>query len=102
VQSTPGIGPTLTVCLPQLPHRAVRPEQQIRPEGPAHTRGSGMILLIEDEDGVRELARRVLEEEGYTVRDVRGGADAVAILDAAGAEIDLVLADVIVPDVGTV
>jgi CheY-like chemotaxis protein len=61
-----------------------------------------MILVIEDEDGVRELARRVLEEEGYAVRDVPSGADAVAILDAAASEIDLVLADVIVPDMGTV
>jgi two-component system, cell cycle sensor histidine kinase and response regulator CckA len=36
------------------------------------------------------------------VRDVPSGADAVAMLDAAGSEIDLVLADVIVPDIGTV
>jgi DNA-binding NtrC family response regulator len=60
-----------------------------------------MILVIEDEDGVRELVRRVLEQEGYAVRDVRSGADAVAILDAAGSEIALVLSDVIVADMGT-
>jgi CheY-like chemotaxis protein len=61
-----------------------------------------MILVIEDEDGVRELARRVLEQEGYAAREVRGGAEAVAMLDIAGSEIDLVLSDVIVPDMGTV
>jgi DNA-binding NtrC family response regulator len=102
VESTPGIGTTFTVCLPQLAQRAAAPERQIPPEGPAHNRGGAMILVIEDEDGVRELARRVLEEEGYAVRDVRSGVDAVATLDAAGSEIDLVLADVIVPDMGTV
>jgi DNA-binding NtrC family response regulator len=60
-----------------------------------------MILVIEDEDGVRKLVRRVLEQEGHVVRDVRRGAEAVAVLDAAGSEIDLVLSDVIVADMGT-
>ena len=102
VDSTPGTGTTFTVCLPQLAQPAAVPERQVTPESRAHTGGSAMILVIEDEDGVRELARRVLEQEGYAAREVRGGAEAVAMLDTAGSEIDLVLSDVIVPDMGTV
>jgi PAS domain S-box-containing protein len=101
VDSTPAIGTTFTVCFPQLDQRAAVPPHEVLPESPAHARGSAMILVIEDEDGVRELVRRVLEQEGYAVRDVRSGADAVAILDAAGSEIALVLSDVIVADMGT-
>jgi two-component system cell cycle sensor histidine kinase/response regulator CckA len=102
VDSTPGIGTTFTVCFPQLAHRAAVAEHQIPREGPGRGHGSAMILVIEDEDGVRELTRRVLEQEGYVVRDVPSGAEAVATLDAAGSDIDLVLSDVIVPDMGTV
>jgi two-component system cell cycle sensor histidine kinase/response regulator CckA len=102
VDSTLGIGTTFTVCLPQLARGAAVPEHQVRPEGPAPARGDAMILVIEDEDGVRELVRRVLEEEGYTIRDVRNGADAMAMLDATDSEVDLVLLDVIVADMGTV
>jgi two-component system, cell cycle sensor histidine kinase and response regulator CckA len=101
VDSTLGVGTTFTICLPQLAQRATVPQPQVRPEGPARAHGSAMILVIEDEDGVRELVRRVLEEEGYVVRAVRSGADAVAILDATGSEVDLVLSDVIVADMGT-
>jgi two-component system cell cycle sensor histidine kinase/response regulator CckA len=100
--STPGIGTTFTVCLPELPRRAEVPQEQITLEGSGRPRGSATILVIEDEDGVRELARRVLQEEGYTVQDVRSGAEAVDLLDTAGSEIDLVLSDVIVPDMATV
>ena len=102
VESAPGISTTFTVCLRQQAHRAAAPEHPGPPEGPARAHGSAMILVIEDEDGVRELTRRVLEDEGYAVRDVGSGADAVAMLDAAGSEVDLVLSDVIVPDMGTV
>jgi CheY-like chemotaxis protein len=59
--------------------------------------------VIEDEDGVRELARRLLEGEGYLVHDVRSGAEALEIFEReAGPQIDLILSDVIVPDMATV
>ncbi len=102
VESEPGIGTTFTVCLPQLEQRTAFPEQPEPGEASRRSHGSALILVIEDEDGVRELARRVLEQEGYAVCDVRSGAEAVGILETAGLEIDLVLSDVIVPDMATV
>jgi nitrogen-specific signal transduction histidine kinase len=102
VESEPGIGTTFTVCLPQLEQRTAVPEQPEPGEASRRSHGSALILVIEDEDGVRELARRVLEQEGYAVCDVRSGAEAVGILETPGLEIDLVLSDVIVPDMATV
>jgi CheY-like chemotaxis protein len=56
----------------------------------------GTILLIEDDDGVREIARRVLAQAGYTVIEARNGSEALDLAaDQPG--IDLVLSDVVMP-----
>ncbi|HET6796409.1 MAG TPA: ATP-binding protein [Gemmatimonadales bacterium] len=102
VDSEPGIGTTFTVCLPQVPSRAAAPAERLPDELAATPRRCATVLLVEDEDGVRELARRVLEEEGYTVVAVKTGADAVATLDSGSPDIDLVLSDVVTPDLAAV
>ena len=101
VESTPGVGTTFTVCLPQLTDRSVAPEQLPSPTSP-RSAGTAVVLVIEDEDGVRELAQRVLEDEGYLVRAVQNGAEALQVFNGAGPQIDLVLSDVIVADMATV
>jgi CheY-like chemotaxis protein len=58
-------------------------------------------LVVEDEEGVRELAHRVLEQQGHRILEARAGEDALAMLEEFGAELDLVLSDVIVPGIGT-
>jgi CheY-like chemotaxis protein len=100
VESTRDEGTTVTVCLPQ---REKPP--QIQPEVPAEERipecRNGTVLVVEDEDGVRDLARRVLEQQGHRVLEARDGAEVVEILDRCGGDLDLVLSDVIVPDSST-
>jgi CheY-like chemotaxis protein len=60
-------------------------------------RGAETILVVEDEEGLRVLVRRVLERHGYRVLDAVDGLDATARwLDAAG-RIDLLLTDIIMP-----
>ena len=59
------------------------------------------VLIAEDEDGVRELIARVLRDRGYQVVLARNGAEAIAGLRNGGGEPDLLLTDVIVPDMGT-
>ncbi len=56
------------------------------------------ILLVEDEDSVRELARRVLERRGYTVLAARGADEALLLSERYQAEIDLLLTDVVMPE----
>jgi two-component system, cell cycle sensor histidine kinase and response regulator CckA len=57
--------------------------------------------VIEDEEGVRELAHRVLEEQGHRIIEARDGDEALSQLQEYGAVLDLVLSDVIVPNTGT-
>jgi two-component system, cell cycle sensor histidine kinase and response regulator CckA len=100
VESASGTGTTVTVCLPQV--RSEAPVERTRSSGsfPAECR-AGNVLVIEDEEGVRELALRILEQQGHRVYEARDGDEAVARLEEFGAELDLVVSDVIVPNIGT-
>jgi PAS domain S-box-containing protein len=59
--------------------------------------GHETILLAEDEELVRNLALRVLEQGGYRVLVAKDGAEAIALVESRGAEIDLALLDVVMP-----
>ena len=59
--------------------------------------GSETVLLVEDEAGVRQLARRILENTGYRVLDAASGHDAELIFAEHGASIDLLVTDVLMP-----
>jgi CheY-like chemotaxis protein len=61
--------------------------------------GTETILVVEDEDVVRLLACRGLREQGYTVLEARQGRQALDLV-ASGATIDLVISDVVMPEVG--
>ena len=66
------------------------------------TQGHGRtVLILEDEDGVRELAARVLLDRGYRVTEARNGSEALATLRDGASNPSLLLTDVIVPDMGT-
>lgn len=101
VESMPERGTTFTVCFPQLTNPASAPTHEEPSDGRPQWKVGATVLVIEDEDGVRELARRVLEQEGCRVLSRRTGEDALMALEAFGSGIDLVLADVILPDMAT-
>jgi len=61
---------------------------------------SANVLLAEDEAGVRALARRVLERAGFHVFDARHGADAVRVWEQHADEIDIVVTDLVMPEMG--
>ena len=96
VQSERGHGTTFKVYLPRTDEvEAVRqpaPDRQ-RPLG-----GDGTILLVEDEDVVRKFAHRVLESYGYTVHALAHPRQAIEFANARPGEIDLILTDVVLPD----
>ena len=94
VASTPGAGTSFIITLPRVcePPGAVEPTPE-----PATRPGSETILLVEDEDVVRDLTRRVLERQGYTVLACADGAAAVAVAEAESRPIDLLLTDVVMP-----
>lgn len=68
--------------------------------GDAEKRVTETILLVEDEAGVRGLAKRVLAQKGYRVLEASDGAIALRIAAGHVGEIDLVLTDVEMPNLG--
>jgi two-component system, cell cycle sensor histidine kinase and response regulator CckA len=59
--------------------------------------GRETVLLVEDEDGVRQIARTTLERYGYTVIDASSGPEAIRLLEGQHQSVDLLLTDVVMP-----
>ena len=98
-QSEPGWGTVFTIFLPATTeltdHVAPRSEGLNMPP-----KGSEVILLVEDEDLVRSLARRVLERSGYVVQEASNGREGLALCEALEGPIDLLFTDVVMPEMG--
>ncbi len=96
VASEPGKGTTFTVCLPA--EGAIPPMTKQAADGPI--KGQGTILLVDDEEVIVEVGREYLEVMGYSVYTARGGQKALEIFTAEHRHIDLVVLDMIMPDMG--
>ncbi len=94
IYSEPGIGTIFTVLLPVTGQTA-----SAGPRPPAEPqRGHGeMVLVVEDEAAMREVTRRILDRNGYRVVAAASGHDALAILAGQLERIDVLLTDVIMP-----
>ncbi len=95
VYSEPGLGTTFKVFLPQV-EEPVRVDKEA-PSIEEIPGGAETILLVEDEAAVRTLAREALSSKGYAILEARHGGDALLIHDQHKGFIDLLLADVIMP-----
>lgn len=99
VSSEPGAGTTMKVYLPR--HDEPEGSSEPLPEGAATSgRGSETVLVVEDEEGVRELLRAVLTEHGYTVLAARHGRDALLESERHEGPIHLLATDVVMPEMG--
>ena len=96
VQSQPGQGTTFRVFLPLASRQAVEstPSESIQP---ALARGVGRILLVDDEEIVRNVTSRMLGVLGYQVTTAEDGAKALEYYRASWQEIDLVMLDMVMP-----
>jgi len=95
VDSRAGGGTTFTVYLPRVDARPDRPEAAPAPV--ADTHGSETILLVEDEEVVRRLARHILEAQGYEVMEATEGVAAIGLSQRHTGPIHLLLTDVVMP-----
>ncbi len=94
VESLAGKGSTFRVFFPRS--RDVV-QTSVARTSTASSGGTETILLVEDEQSVRELATRILEERGYKVIPAQHGGDALQILSGTDIHIDLILSDVVMP-----
>jgi PAS domain S-box-containing protein len=95
VYSEPGIGTTVKAHLPATEAAPVAQAAQPR-RGPG---GNGEVLLVvEDEPEVRRMAERILTKGGYSVIGTSGGSEAMAVCESGERAIDLMLTDVIMPE----
>jgi PAS domain S-box-containing protein len=95
IYSEPGIGTTITALLPVTDREPAHHEQ--RPEGEQQARGRETVLVVEDEDALREVTRRILAAAGYEVIVAADGPRALEAATAHEGPIDLLLTDVIMP-----
>ncbi len=110
VDSVPGEGTSFRIFLPRH-----RPELDAQPEAPAAAgaakdvapappkprpdlTGQGTILLVEDEDGLRSLNARGLRSRGYSVIEASNGIEAMEALEEKDGAVDLVVSDVVMPE----
>jgi two-component system cell cycle sensor histidine kinase/response regulator CckA len=98
--SEPGAGATFRVLLPRrLADDVDEPvKTEAAPKPAADLTGRGAILLVEDEEAVRAFASRALASRGYTVLEAETGLDALRVVEEASEPIDLIVSDVIMPE----
>ena len=97
VDSAPQQGTTVTVYLPPSDGATAAPGPLPPPQRVRSTT-SGTILVVEDEAAVRTLALRMLERAGYTVLAASTPSEACAIFAAEPARIDLLVSDIVMPE----
>ena len=95
VQSEPGIGSAFKIYLP-----LIETETDVVGSSAEAVVGSGGIMLVDDEEILRNVGRDLLEDLGYTVYLAEDGADALAVFAQHRKEISLVILDIIMPKMG--
>jgi two-component system cell cycle sensor histidine kinase/response regulator CckA len=119
--SSPGHGTTFRIFLPRhVADAKAAPAEMPRIEAPnlalasadataaevkpppaaaaADLTGEGTILLVEDEEGLRALNARGLASRGYTVLEAGNGIEAIELFEKQGGKVDLVVSDVVMPE----
>ncbi|MFC4625585.1 cell cycle histidine kinase CckA [Daeguia caeni] len=98
-----GRGTTFRIFLPRHIEEKRADEQPVvarekKVEKPADLSGSATVLLVEDEDAVRMGGVRALQSRGYTVHEAASGVEALEIMEELDGKVDIVVSDVVMPE----
>jgi signal transduction histidine kinase/CheY-like chemotaxis protein len=99
VDSEPGLGTRVRIYLPRV-DLPVETLEARRPLPSSAPRGTETLLLVEDEEGVRDLIREWMGGHGYTVLAAANGLEALDLAEAYQGRIHLLIADVVMPQMG--
>jgi len=99
VYSEPGRGTSFKIYLPRIEEQHITAGRERRTELRSLPRGSETVLLVEDEKGVRELAREYLEMSGYSVLEAENGHTALELVAMHAGQIHLLMTDVVMPGI---
>jgi two-component system, cell cycle sensor histidine kinase and response regulator CckA len=99
VYSEPGRGACFKIYLPKIDEEEAASGGDRQAEKRASPRGSETILLVEDEKGVRELAREYLEMSGYTVIEAPNGNTALELAAQHSGPVHLLMTDIVMPGI---
>jgi len=97
IYSDEGFGTAITILLPAANQDSTRDLHDERVDHLRPLLGTETILVVDDEEALREVTRRILTRNGYTVVTASSGAEAIEIAASHVGPIDLVLTDVIMP-----
>ncbi|MHB9087714.1 MAG: PAS domain-containing sensor histidine kinase [Thermoleophilia bacterium] len=98
VESELGQGTVFNIYLPAAISDAGQPQDELPPPATGEVKGGASILLVEDDDSVRGLAKRMLDESGFNVVVTASVAEAEAAFSAARGDFKVVFSDVVLPD----
>ncbi len=103
MESKLGIGTTFSVYMPTATGKfqaPIKPKPAIvaARNKPSDLAGQGNILFVEDEVAIRIVAAKTLRKRGYTVIEAENGREAYDILQAGEHDFDLMISDVVMPD----
>jgi two-component system, cell cycle sensor histidine kinase and response regulator CckA len=102
VDTDPGKGAAFRIYLPRHVEAEKAPEAAVaKPEKKERTKdltGTGTVLLVEDEEAVRSFAARALATRGYRVLEAGSGVQALEVMEREGGAVDLVVSDVVMPE----
>jgi len=95
-----GAGTVFRIFLPRyIPDAKETPQKETEaPKAAADYTGQGVILLVEDEDAVRSIGARSLKSRGFTVLEATTGLEALEVVEEVGGKIDLIVSDVVMPE----
>lgn len=97
-ESEPGRGSSFTILLPRTNAPVAR--EQTDGEALELAVGPQTVLLVDDEESIRKVARRILENRGYHVIEAAGGEEALEVIRDPTRHLDVLLTDLVMPGIG--